>query len=140
MNIRFSTLRTMAFGLGAVLVAMSTAHGSPPSRTPLPQGSYPVAGPRAYEQWCLGCHGPMPGVGMFPPAGTYTLEQRYQGRLPAVLAERSDLNEALIRLVVRQGIGNMPPTRKTEVTEEDLRAIVAFLMQPKSGQSSGHQP
>jgi mono/diheme cytochrome c family protein len=86
-----------------------------------------VKGKGAYDQWCLGCHGPLPGTGMFPPAGTYSLQQRYGGKLPAVLVERSDLQPELIRLVVRQGVGIMPPTRKTEVTDEDLEAIVAYL-------------
>lgn len=63
----------------------------------------------------------------FPPAGTNRLQQRYQGAIPAALEERTDLKPDLIRTVVRTGLPIMPPLRKTEVTDADLDAVIAYL-------------
>jgi mono/diheme cytochrome c family protein len=109
---------------GTGVVAAGEAGAARPAQAAAPGV---VKGKGAYDQWCFGCHGPLPGTGMFPPAGTYSLQQRYGGKLPAVLVERSDLQPELIRLVVRKGVGIMPPTRKTEVTDEDLEGIIAYL-------------
>jgi mono/diheme cytochrome c family protein len=84
-----------------------------------------------YDQWCLGCHGPMPGMGRFPPAGSYRLQQRYQNAVPATLEDRVDLTPEFIRTMVRQGMPIMPPLRKTEVTDIELGAVIAYLTQKK---------
>lgn len=84
-------------------------------------------GQNVFQQWCSGCHEAMPGRGFDPPAGTYTLQQRYQGSLPAELDKRTDLAAAYIKTLVRKGINVMPPTRKTEVTDKDLEDVVAYL-------------
>jgi len=73
----------------------------------------------------------MAAGGRFPPAGTYILQQRYQNKLPAVLDERTDLKPELIRAVVRQGVALMPALRKTEVTDAQLVALIAYLAPPK---------
>jgi mono/diheme cytochrome c family protein len=86
-----------------------------------------LQGKAVYDQWCIGCHGPMPGMGRFPPAGSYRLQQRYKDAKPAMLEERVDLTAALIRTVVRQGLPIMPPLRKTEVTDAELDAVIAHL-------------
>jgi mono/diheme cytochrome c family protein len=91
----------------------------------------PSAGKMVYDQWCVGCHGPMAAGGRFPPAGTSILQQRYQNKLPAVLNERTDLKPEFIRTVVRQGIALMPALRKTEVTDPQLDALIAYLSLPK---------
>lgn len=103
----------------------ATSSGKPVTPAVLQQGK------AVYGQWCLGCHAPLPGMGMFPPAGTYRLQQRYKGRVPAVLEDRVDLTPAFIRAVVREGVSIMPPTRKTEVTDQDLDAVIAYLTQQK---------
>jgi (+)-pinoresinol hydroxylase len=90
-------------------------------------------GKAVFAQWCAGCHGPLPGMGRFPPAGTYRLQQRYKDAKPAMLEDRIDLTPALIRAVVRQGLPIMPPVRKTEVTDADLNAVIAYLTQTKGG-------
>jgi mono/diheme cytochrome c family protein len=93
-----------------------------------------AAGKRVFDQWCQGCHAPITGAGGpfgFPPAGTNRLQQRYQGALPAGLEDRTDLKPELIRVAVRQGLPIMPPLRKTEVTDGDLDAVIAYLTQKK---------
>jgi mono/diheme cytochrome c family protein len=91
-------------------------------------------GKMVFDQWCLGCHARMGGPSGpfgFPPAGTNRLQQRYQGAVPAALEDRDDLKPDLIKTVVRQGMPIMPPLRKTEVTDAELDAVIAYLTQRK---------
>ena len=88
-------------------------------------------GKSVFDQWCMGCHGPLPGMGRFPPAGSYRLQQRYKETKPALLEERDDLAPELIRVVVRHGLPIMPPLRKTEVTDAELEAVIAYLTRNK---------
>ena len=78
--------------------------------------------PDVYEKWCRPCH----GAGDNKP-GTISAAALYKGSKPAVLAERTDLMPAGIRSVVRKGMYIMPRFRKTEVSDAELDAIVAFL-------------
>jgi len=85
--------------------------------------------PRGYVEYqnsCSVCHGPMP-----ERPGTRALAAKYQGKLPALLEQRTDLQPELIRTAVRNGISVMPPFRKTEVTDEQLNAIIAYLTRPR---------
>ena len=59
--------------------------------------------------------------------GTKALAAKYGKRLPALLDERTDLSPELIRTAVRHGMNVMPPLRKTEVSDANLDAIVAYL-------------
>jgi mono/diheme cytochrome c family protein len=92
-----------------------------------------AAGHQLFNKWCYGCHAPSikhaPDASLLNSvvAGTYTLQQRYQGSKPAALEERTDLAPALIQSVVRHGLNLMPRTRKTEVSDAELAQIVAYL-------------
>jgi mono/diheme cytochrome c family protein len=59
--------------------------------------------------------------------GTDALRIKYRGALPALLTERSDLTYESIRLFVRQGVFSMPPFRPTEITDEEIRDIAAYI-------------
>lgn len=81
-----------------------------------------------FEYMCAPCHGAGPGDdgrAMLP--GTDALRLKYRGALPALLTERSDLTYESIRLFVRQGIFSMPPFRPTEITDEEIRDIAAYI-------------
>ena len=81
--------------------------------------------PRGYVQYtnyCSMCHGE--GVGK---PGTLALQAKYKGAVPALLAKRTDLTQALIKQYVRNGISIMPIFRKTEISDADLDAIAAYL-------------
>ncbi len=81
--------------------------------------------PRGYVQYtnyCSMCHGE--GVGK---PGTLALQAKYKGAVPALLANRTDLTQALIKQYVRNGISVMPIFRKTEISDADLDAIAAYL-------------
>jgi mono/diheme cytochrome c family protein len=75
-----------------------------------------------YENYCSVCHGE--GVGK---PGTMALQAKYKGALPALLEKRTDLTPELIRTYVRQGFSVMPIFRKTEISDADLDAIIAYL-------------
>jgi len=82
-------------------------------------------GPRGYVQFerdCAVCHGNGPAE-----PGTRALQAKYHGKEPALLEERTDLAPDYIRNVVRHGVTVMPPFRKTELSDSDLDAIVAYL-------------
>lgn len=81
--------------------------------------------PRGYVQfqdYCAVCHGA--GVGK---PGTIALKEKYKGAEPALLADRADLTQPLIKTYVRNGISVMPFFRKTEISDTDLDLIAAYL-------------
>jgi mono/diheme cytochrome c family protein len=107
----------------AGLVAMSAL--SPASAADVANGK------KVFDRWCEGCHAAITPL-RTPIAGTYALQQRYQGtNIPAVLTERKDLTPALIKTMVRNGLNVMPRSRKTEISDNELDNIVAYLTQPK---------
>ena len=79
-----------------------------------------------FEQHCAVCHAA--GAGH---AGTMRLTQA-RGAAQAVLEERTDLDPAYIRIVVRQGLVEMPPWRPTEIDDAALSQITAYLTRPAS--------
>ncbi len=93
-------------------------------------------GQSVYIQRCAGCHSAIPeqifGPQFLPPMpGTQVLRGRYGDALPAELHRRSDLPADYIEFVVRRGLGSMPFFRPTEVSADDLRALVAYLTRPQ---------
>ena len=90
-------------------------------------------GRASFEHSCAPCHGA--GIGddgraMLP--GTDALRIKYQGALPALLEQRTDLNAEAIRTFVRRGTWSMPPFRPTEITERDIQDIAAYLRRTSS--------
>jgi (+)-pinoresinol hydroxylase len=112
--------------------ASRAAQGVPPPSAAVPTISWtwvtikPSPGqPRGYVQFerdCVVCHGSGPAK-----PGTRALHTKYAGHEPALLAERRDLAPEYVRSVVRHGVYVMPPFRKTELSDADLDAIVAYL-------------
>jgi mono/diheme cytochrome c family protein len=95
-------------------------------------------GKAAFDHTCAPCHGA--GVGddgraMLP--GTDALRIKYQGSLPALLEQRTDLNADAIRTFVRRGTWSMPPFRPTELTEGDIQDIAAYLKQSSGAAARG---
>jgi mono/diheme cytochrome c family protein len=81
--------------------------------------------PKGYVQFqnrCSVCH----GSGLAKP-GTRALAVKYGNSLPALLEQRTDLTPETIRFAVRNGVTVMPPFRKTELSDADLNAVVAYL-------------
>jgi mono/diheme cytochrome c family protein len=107
---------------------------SPLPREPSAAGgnALETRGKEVFDQRCAACHGPIPeetyGPAFLPPMpGTQALAARYRGALPAPLEQRTDLVAEYVRNVVRNGFISMPFFRPTEVSNEDLDALVAWL-------------
>lgn len=121
--------------LGAVALLGAGARGM--ARPEQPDSAR--QGRAVYAQWCLGCHARWPArpgdppMGRFPPAGTLRLQQRYQNAMPSALEDRHDLAPDMVRMTVRNGITIMPPTRKSEVSDAQLDALVIYLTGRKGG-------
>jgi mono/diheme cytochrome c family protein len=79
-------------------------------------------GKQVFDQWCAACH----AAGDRMP-GTASLAAKYGNSMPAALEQRDNLNPALVRYFVRNGILTMPPFRKTEITDAELDALGAYL-------------
>jgi (+)-pinoresinol hydroxylase len=74
-----------------------------------------------YQKWCTPCH----GAGLGKPA---TIAAAAHGIKPAVLEQRKDLTPKMIETAVRKGVYFMPRFRKTEISNADLAAIIAYLV------------
>jgi mono/diheme cytochrome c family protein len=55
------------------------------------------------------------------------MQMRYGDTKPALIEDRTDLPPEAIAVFVRQGVGVMPPFRKTEITDVGLAALNAYL-------------
>lgn len=83
-----------------------------------------------YVEKCSMCHRQM---GM----GTVLLARRL-GPEQAILERHPGLNRQLIEFAVREGIGNMPRISRGEVSDDQLAAIISWLLQDQ--QATGEQP
>jgi cytochrome c5 len=80
-------------------------------------------GEKTFNDNCGICHGA-------PEFATAVLARRV-GDERSVLAERSDLTEAYVRVIARNGLVAMPPMTRGDVSDSDLDAIVKYLTQTK---------
>ncbi|HEX6994675.1 MAG TPA: cytochrome c [Gammaproteobacteria bacterium] len=119
MTLRRSTFAPSASRL-LVLAALGFAAGAASAQDAPDR----ARGEAVYEHWCAPCHAAGPGH-----PGTQSLQLKYNGSLPAVLVERTDLSAEAIKTFVRQGILSMAPFRKTEITDAELDALAAYLTQ-----------
>lgn len=108
-------LAAAALALGGTLAAQGPAKGDP------------VKGKAVFDYWCATCHARGPGN-----PGTQSLEVKYRGQnVPAALEDRTDLSPPVTALFVRKGVALMPPFRKTEISDAQLRDLAAYLAKGK---------
>lgn len=79
-------------------------------------------GKAVYQKWCMPCHADSP----FAP-GTIKLKAS-AGAERAALETRSDLTPELIISYVRNGFAGMPKFRRTEISNDELAALVKMLV------------
>lgn len=79
-------------------------------------------GQRLFVYHCAPCH----AAGPRHP-GTDALRLKYDGAIPPVLTDRTDLTPEAVRFFVRNGVNAMPYFRKTEIGDQDLDAIGSYL-------------
>ena len=102
------------------LVAMAFCGSGYADAQSVPASEQVDSGAKIYQRWCIECHN---ARGL----GTLSLERRYQGAMPAILDQRRDLNSAFVSYVVRNGMSFMPSFRKTEISNQELAALSAYL-------------
>ena len=106
-------------GLAVVLCAGYAASFGPAAA----QDQAEVArGNEVFRNWCAPCHAPGPRH-----PGTQALDALYRGEKPGALEQRADLAPEVTKTFVRSGVSIMPPFRKTEIDDDDLEALAAYL-------------
>jgi mono/diheme cytochrome c family protein len=125
--------------LGTAAVTADPASSAQTAWSPLPahaetalQNPREQRGREVFHERCAACHGAIPkdliGPPYLPPmAGTQALQARYQGAKPAELAQRTDLTAEFVTAIVRGGLNSMPFYRPTELSNDDLAALDAYL-------------
>ena len=91
------------------------------------RGAAVERGAAVFNNWCSACH----SRGPQNAPGTASLQQKYQGSVPAALEDRRDLTPEVLKVFVRNGVAMMAPFRKTEVSDGDLDALAAYLTRPR---------
>jgi mono/diheme cytochrome c family protein len=61
------------------------------------------------------------------PPGTAELQVKYGSKAMAELEGRTDLTSEAVIHFVRHGAGVMPPIRKTELSDADLKSVADYL-------------
>jgi mono/diheme cytochrome c family protein len=125
--------------LGAATVSADPVSSAQSAWSPLPTPARPQLndsleqrGREVFDERCAACHGPIPkdliGPPYLPPMpGTQALQARYKGAVPAELEQRTDLTVEFVKAIVRGGLNSMPFYRPTELSDEDLTALEAYL-------------
>jgi (+)-pinoresinol hydroxylase len=116
-----------------IVLAIALCCLIPPAQAAAANSAAAVRGRELFEHWCSACHAPEPTEdGRYLP-GTNTLQNRYKGRVPAALEQRTDLTEAYIEAVIRSGLHAMPRFRKTEISDRQMHDIAAYLAKGAQG-------
>src|SRR5690606_29503913 len=127
-RIAAAALLALAVGGAAVLVQAQQTDAAPAQPPPAPPPGMPkpvtmserpnaTGGEALYVEYCAMCHTPN---GM----GHGLLGRRVD---EPDLEKRGNLPAAYVVMAARQGIGNMPPIPRGEVSDEDMVAIAAYL-------------
>jgi mono/diheme cytochrome c family protein len=114
-------MRRHAWGLLAC--AMFGVAGTAP-RASAAQDDLIARGQAAFTHRCAMCH----RVGQ---TGTFILARRL-GKEKSLLEQRTDLQPAYIRQVVRSGLVNMPRLSRVEMPDPDLDGVIAYLTSPRA--------
>jgi len=88
---------------------------------PAVSGAAEPAGKALFDEFCAECHAPGHGH-----PGTQRLGWS-RGEANAVLEKRKDLSAGYVRAIVRRGLFEMPPFRPSEITDQELAQLSAYL-------------
>jgi mono/diheme cytochrome c family protein len=115
-NLAVAACAMLAVALGGcALLAPPSPQSAPPAEPAR------TAGGKTFDKWCGDCHHSAQGP------GSLAMQRKYRGNVPAILEQRNDLPAPYIMRVVRQGISFMPSFRKTEISDDDLALLAAYL-------------
>lgn len=85
----------------------------------------PQGGEALFKARCAICH-----EGMAP--GVLTLTKRL-GKEKSLIAQRTDLDPAYVKFVVRHGLRAMPPLGRVEITDAELDEVAAYVTRHHAG-------
>ena len=105
--------------LCAALLASCSTPVEPFAGAPAARTSAAIDGAALYRRQCAICH----STGGFGA----TMLARRLGADKAALDQRSDLDPAYVRVVVRKGLGDMPPFTRAELPDAELEAVAQYL-------------
>lgn len=88
------------------------------------QAAEPPAGQALFTERCGMCH---QTNGM----GVGILSRRPGDASKGLLEQREDISAAVVRVVVRTGIGNMPRISRGEVSDPELAVVAEYLSRGK---------
>ena len=124
----------MRFAILLTLLAVLLAPATPVLALDTPDDSPLARGKAVYDVWCIICHGENDHAS---GGGTAALEFLYQGALPAKLEDRTDMTAAFIIELVRRGRFGMPNFRLTEISEQELEDMIAYLLRNNDNLEGG---
>ena len=120
-RVMVGALLALAASARAADTTANAARSAVANATPAAPAAVPP-GKVLFDRHCAFCHAA--GAGN---AGTMRLTEA-RGAAKAVLEERTDLDPAYIKLVVRQGLVEMPPYRPTEIDNTQLEQLARYLV------------
>ena len=120
-RVMVGALLALAASARAADTTANAARSAVANATPAAPAAVPP-GKVLFDRHCAFCHAA--GAGN---AGTMRLTEA-RGVAQAVLEERTDLDPAYIKLVVRQGLVEMPPYRPTEIDNTQLEQLARYLV------------
>jgi len=127
-------MRKLALMAALAVVAIGGVAGAQQATRTGPTAPALAHGRDVFAHWCAPCHAAGPRL-----AGKMSLQAKYQGRVPAALEDRTDLSAPVIGVFVRNGVAWMPPFRPTEISNDDLAALSAYLTAPLA-ERGAHSP
>lgn len=107
--------------ISTVLTMLPLAAMAQTATSTAPASLTMATGAGIFQEYCASCH----GRGLGHP-GTTALAQSF-GTAKASLLDRSDLSAALVKFVVRNGMGPMPSLRPSEISSNELTLIANYL-------------
>ena len=105
--------------LSAALILTSSLSGASLSAA---EAAAPNSGEKTWALYCEGCHAA--GTGEHP--GTLRLSYTRGAELEAIKG-RKDLTPEYLRQVVRMGFLEMVGFRKTEISDQELEALIDYI-------------
>jgi mono/diheme cytochrome c family protein len=115
-------MKTAMFCIGLTVLCAASFAAKPDQKALIGQGR------QTFEHLCKPCHGHGAGDDgreMLPAPTALTL--KYGGSKSPYLEERADLPYPALRVFVRRGSWSMPAFRKTEITDQEIEAVAAYL-------------
>lgn len=108
-----------------IMVALSVSLAAPALAQELQGAPVEQTGEALFVEKCAMCHREADRVGGM---GTFLIARRDPDN-PAMLEQRKTLTPEYISAAIRAGIGNMPRISRAEVSDAQLDAISAYLVE-----------